>query len=147
MPNLSFSNFKYIVICIVICILHSLLKIAISKALMLIRIMVCMSYEGETGNYSVSFNIGNIRYNVYLRFKLSKNLGWRRPLTYPFPRYQTPQLATLCCPRQNQSQTLKLTFELRSYNGPWRRVFVLLIYFSFFLFVCKIFDNKYSNGD
>lgn len=58
MPDLSFSNFKYIVICIVICILHSLLKIAISKALMLIRIMVCMSYEGETGNYSVSFNIG-----------------------------------------------------------------------------------------
>lgn len=42
---------------------------------MLIRIMVCMNYEGETGNYSVSFNIGNIRYNVHLRFKLSKNLG------------------------------------------------------------------------
>lgn len=63
-----------------------------------------------------------------------RNLGWRRPLTYRLSRYQTPQLATLCCSRQNQSPKPRFSATIGIMDRERSEFFIVVVYIFRFFF-------------
>lgn len=145
MPDLSFSNFKYIVICIVICILHSLLNEESYEGWECYECSWVMKEKLETILYLLISGISGIMCIYVSNYrKISGDVAPWPILSLDIKRHNLPRSVA------PDKINLRLWSSLLSYDRIMDHEDESLYSSYTFHFSCssvKIFDNKYSNGD